>query len=140
MQVQSEPFSIDLDARPFSPLRITKVDGDDHGRQLWALLDPLEFRLGVNGGSLWVTVPAKFLTDFASVPRLLWPLCPPAGQWCEAAVVHDYLCRTVTCSRFLADAVFREAMARLGVPLWRRVLMYYAVRCYGVCLSIMGSQ
>lgn len=115
----------------FSRLEIRKVSGECSGRQIWALSHPLEFRLAVNGGSLWVCVPAGFITDFASVPRGLWNLFPPTGPWCEAAVLHDYLYGSRECSRFLADALFREAMAKLQVPLWRRVVMYYAVRLFG---------
>lgn len=115
----------------FSTLELTKVKGDSGGRQLWELDKALRFTLRVNGGDITVWVPRGFVTDFASVPRPLWPIFPPAGQWCEAAVIHDYLYSTRTCSRFLADALFRECMALLGVPLWRRVAMYYAVRAFG---------
>lgn len=124
----------------FSPLRIEKVKGDSGGRQLWVLTAPLKMRLRVVGGGITISVPVDFVTDFASVPRLLWPLFPPAGPWCEASVIHDYLCGQVGCSRFLADGIFREAMYRLGVPVWRRVLMYYAVRMYGVLLSLIGGR
>lgn len=115
----------------FSPLKIRKVPGESGGRQLFALDAPLAFSLVFNGGGLTVTVPDGFVTDFASTPRLFWRVFPPTGPWCEAAVVHDYLCGLKGCSRFLADAVFREAMYRLGVPIWRRVLMWWGVRVYG---------
>jgi hypothetical protein len=120
----------------FSSLHVEKVEGSLDGRQNWRLIAPLRFLLGFDGeceniGGINVEIPAGFVTDFASVPRLLWPLFPPTGPWCEAAVIHDYLCRHQGCSRFLADAMFREAMHLLGVPVWRRVLMYYAVRFYG---------
>ena len=116
----------------FSKLELIKIEGRESGRQLWQLNQPLQFSLSVNGGAVIVSVPKGFVTDFASVPRILWPIFPPAGPWCEAAVVHDYLCCTGTCSRFLADAIFREAMYQLGVPIWRRVAMYYAVRVFAV--------
>ena len=28
----------------------------------------------------WITVPAGYRTDFASIPRLVWPLLPPVGR------------------------------------------------------------
>jgi hypothetical protein len=115
----------------FSPLRIQEVAGESGGRQLWQLTRQLRMNLSVNGGSVVVSVPDGFVTDFASVPRALWPVFPPSGPWCKAAVIHDYLYQSQTCSRFLADAIFREAMAQLGVPIWRRVVMYYAVRLFG---------
>ena len=38
-----------------------------------------------------VTVPAGFVTDLASVPRLLWAIVPRDGLHNGAAVVHDFL-------------------------------------------------
>jgi len=38
-----------------------------------------------------VTVPAGFVTDLASVPRLLWAIVPRDGLYNGAAVVHDFL-------------------------------------------------
>jgi hypothetical protein len=116
---------------PFSRLQVEKITGESCGRQKFILAKPLRFTLSTNGGRVGVTVPAGFVTDFASVPRPLWPIFPPAGAWCEAAVVHDYLYSSKACSRFLADALFRECMAHCGVPVWRRMLMYYAVRVFG---------
>jgi hypothetical protein len=114
-------------------LIIKDVGVGDGGRSMFVLRYPLRWRTALNGGGgAAVTVPVGFKTDFASVPRLLWPLCPPSGRWTKAAVVHDYLCETGECSRFLADAIFREIMRELKVPLWRRVVMYYAVRAYAV--------
>ena len=113
---------------PRAKLVPTKFQG---GRQFFRLAEP--YFLDLNGAiRLTLTVPAGFETDFASVPRLLWPLFPPTGPWLEASIVHDF-CYSgqVPFSRFLADALFRELMKLYGVPLWRRVLMYYAVRLFG---------
>ena len=32
-------------------------------------------------GGAKITIPAGFITDFASVPRILWPLFPPFGKY-----------------------------------------------------------
>lgn len=54
---------------------------------------------------------------------------------CKAAVVHDYLYATKGLdgrySRAQADGVFRSALAALGVPLWKRTLLWAAVRLGG---------
>jgi len=116
----------------FSPLHIREAKGTEGRRQLWVLDAPLIYTQSLNGLiSLCVTVPAGFVTDFASVPWPFWWIVPPTGRWCRAAVLHDFLCQHPKVSRFFADAMFRECMYRLDVPLWRRVLMYYAVRTYG---------
>jgi hypothetical protein len=77
------------------------------------------------------TVPAGFVTDFASVPWFIWWLIPMQGDYNRAAVLHDFLYTKKTCSRFLADALFRDVMREIGVPLWKRVVMYYGVRMFG---------
>ena len=78
-----------------------------------------------------ITVPAGFETDFASVPRLFWRIIPPWGRYSAAAVVHDYLYATASVTRYEADRIFLDLMKRLGVPLWKRRLMYRAVRLGG---------
>lgn len=78
-----------------------------------------------------ITVPEGFETDFASVPRL------PLAYWMmgnvahKAAVVHDYLYRTGSVPKEVADKIFREAMETTGVWAWRRWPMYWAVSLFG---------
>ncbi len=81
-----------------------------------------------------ITVPAGFMTDFASVPRIFWWLISPYGKHGKAAVLHDflyYMARNGTGkprTRKEADVVFLQAMKVLGVATWKRLAMYYAVR------------
>jgi hypothetical protein len=116
-----------------SPLRIEFLATDSGGVAWYRLLQPLVAIYPMDGGGMTITVPAGFETDFASVPRWLWGLLPHDGPYAPAAVIHDWLysMASLGCSRFLADAIFRELMYQLKVPLWQRVLMYYAVRCWG---------
>ncbi|MDQ3515271.1 MAG: DUF1353 domain-containing protein [Gemmatimonadota bacterium] len=93
----------------------------------YRLLEKLQFATG----AIAVTVPAGFVTDFASVPRMLWRLFPPAGVYNRAAVVHDFLYRTGLTSRAVADALFLDAMIEIGVPWLVRWLMYIGVRIGG---------
>ena len=92
------------------------------------LINNFKVTLGVGR---MITVPAGFETDFASVPRLFWRLIPPWGRYSAAAVVHDYLYATASVTRYEADRIFLDLMKRLGVPLWKRRLMYRAVRLGG---------
>lgn len=112
----------------FSAIVLRLTGNQQHGRAMYELAEPLTY----DGGGIRVDVPRGYHTDFASVPRGLWNLFPPAGPYAAAAVIHDYLCdNEVLCSRFLADAIFREIMYRLGVPWYTRLAVYYAVRMYG---------
>ena len=85
-------------------------------------------RAGVN-----IRVPAGFETDFASIPRIFRIIIPKLGRYNKAAVIHDYIYQSdrLQLSRKQADQVFLDAMADLGVPKWKRTLMYWAVRIGG---------
>lgn len=100
-----------------------KVHGDD-----WRLVLPLIY---LCDDYTAITVPAGFVTDLASIPRLLHPLIPVNGRHRAAAIVHDYLYASQTTSRAEADAIFLEAMASCGVRWSQRWAMYAAVRIGG---------
>lgn len=117
--------------RPKDAQVLVKLVGTVNGVTWWELQQPITLTFATDDRGFEITVPAGFRTDFASVPTWLHWLFPPAGQYAAVAVLHDWLYRKTTCSRFLADALFREGMEAAEVPLWRRVTMYYAVRIFG---------
>lgn len=78
-----------------------------------------------------ITVPAGFVTDNASVPRLFWSVVAPHGKYTRAAVVHDYLYSGELIPRKKADEIFLFGMGVLGVPAWLAHVMYAAVRIGG---------
>lgn len=101
----------------------------------------------VSGNGYKIVVPAGFETDFASIPRLFWRICPPWDRHMRAAVVHDYLysfgearglpddshisgCSFGRVSRKKADWIFLDLMRRLKVPLWKRSAIWAAVRAF----------
>lgn len=115
-----------------------------NGRPVFELVEDLIFSVRIGRGLMEVVVPAGFQTDFASIPRPFWLFLPPSGAYNLAGIIHDFLYSKGVdginedgeeeegeCSRFLADVLFREAMKTLGVPLWKRVMMYYALRAFG---------
>lgn len=58
------------------------------------------------------------ITDFASVPRVLWAIIPPTGFYGKAAVIHDFLYRygcigAMVIDRKYADDVLNESMSVL---------------------------
>lgn len=103
-------------------------DADDFGRALWCLRENLEFYSDSRG---LVTVPAGFITDFASVPRAPFAYWLAGDTAHASAAVHDYLVRGDYAEGLIdwagAAFVFREAMCAEGVPPWRRWIMYWAV-------------
>jgi hypothetical protein len=78
------------------------------------------------------TVPAGYVTDFASVPRPLVWLIPTYGKYTQAAILHDYLITDAQPARLITsvdtDGMFRRVMRELGVPFARRWLMWCGVR------------
>ena len=75
-------------------------------------------------------MPLGFQTDFASVPRPLWPLVPRWGKYGKAAIIHDYCYWEQRYTRMRSDEIFREAMRVLGVAPWRMYLMYWGARVF----------
>ena len=97
----------------------------------WVLLEDFSYDVGREGSGDTVSVPPKFMTDFASVPRLLWVFFPQWGKYGNAAVIHDWGYWSKERSKEETDRIFLEGMEVLGVGAVKRYLMYYAVRLFG---------
>jgi hypothetical protein len=89
------------------------------------LLAPLRYYSNILKSE--IDVPAGFVSDFASVPRV--PIVYEAfGDKAHMeAVVHDYLYQKHLVSKHKADRVFLEAMKSRRKPLWVRWGMYLGV-------------
>lgn len=77
-----------------------------------------------------ITVPAGFVTNFASVPAPARVLISGHGRDRWAATVHDYL-YSQKYARHEADAIFLEALEVSKVNWLKRQAMYRAVRLAG---------
>lgn len=107
-------------------LEVCLVDDDD----TWILRSPLVYESNIVGT---VTVPAGFLTDFASVPRVPVVYRLYGDRAHRESVLHDYLyCLDSVPLVSFSDAnkVFFEAMECRGKPFYIRHPMYW-----GVCLG-----
>jgi hypothetical protein len=78
-----------------------------------------------------VSVPAGFVTDFASIPRPLWTALPRDGDYVWAAVVHDYLYWYQTTTKDTADDVLNAAMIDFKIPDLERLAIYQGVHLGG---------
>ncbi len=121
-----------------SPLELEYIDGRN-----WKLTSNFDYL----ATDELIQIPSGFITDFASIPRLLWNLLPPTGDYGKAAVVHDWLYRhggrivhatapngEITYriySRSACDGIFLQAMEDLGVGWFKRKIMWLAVRNWG---------
>jgi hypothetical protein len=104
-------------------LHVTQTD-----RDRWTLQAPLIYESEIIG---YVRVPAGFVTDFASVPRLPLMYMLAGGKATAPSVVHDYLYSTREVSRRTADAVFHEATRVSGHGAFTASLMWAGVRMGG---------
>ena len=78
-----------------------------------------------------VFVPAGFIFDFASTPRLFWRLFPPAtGKHRVGALVHDWLCASGNTGWIDAADIFNEIMKKSCVNPVERWAIYWAVRSF----------
>jgi hypothetical protein len=105
------------------------LDVTEVSRDKWRLDSALRYQSNAIGDV--VTVPAGFVTDFATVPRLPVVYLMFDGYGDRAAVVHDYLYRSGDHPRSTCDQVFYESLLADGVSNWRAGLMYAAVRVFG---------
>lgn len=128
-----------LGTGPFSTLSMTVIHAGQHrldARFVYLLPDALAARHGRHT----VVVPAGFITDLDSVPRLPLVYWLGKGRAVLSAVIHDWLYHShqltpdagaPSITRAQADALFRAAMSDEGVPLLYRTAIYAAVRMFG---------
>lgn len=108
-----------------------------------------------DGISRSITVPKGYLSDGASVPRLVWTLSGiiPDGLIRAAALIHDFIydhsgqlpfgsyrrirngnwefCSNEKWTRKVADKLFGRINRECGVPKFQRRVAYLAVRAGG---------
>ncbi len=129
--LQVLPIATDAHAQDVRPrmatntprLQLFQGDGTN-----FMLVDPLFYEIKRTGKT--ITVPAGFVTDFASVPWYARSLISVLGRHSIPAIVHDYLYWEQRCTRDQADAILREAMNEYSSS-WRdQIAVDYAVK-YG---------
>jgi len=106
--------------KPFADWDFWYVDGGD-----------IEWRPNPGQKFEEVTVPAGFVTDLASIPRLFWQALRPEGRYSFAAVVHDYLYWEQNRPREEADKILKFAMEDSKVNPKLVETIYLAVRTFG---------
>lgn len=97
----------------------------------------LETFLFVTVSGFSVLVPQGFVTDLASIPRVLRLFIQVNGRHSDAAIIHDWLyykrghIGPWTLTRKQCDDIFLEAMLESGVPKWKAWTMWSGVRVGG---------
>lgn len=131
-----------IDYGYYSGTAITSYDqhaSDSLGGDYWRVMHAFSFTFKRGKHSYSVDIPAGYLTDGASVPRLLQNIIPKWGRHGNAVVVHDLLCERLTImrdgvlvkiTRKQADDILYHAMGVSGVNIMRRVGIRLGVGLY----------
>lgn len=114
-------------SKVLTPLRVEPIDGDR-----WTVVEPyrcVSDHLGL------IEVPAGFVTDFNSVPRVFWNILAPT-EYFHSAIPHDLLYQRgalagVKVDRAAADAVHAEFLVFDQAPDWKRRTFGLALRSWG---------
>jgi hypothetical protein len=82
---------------------------------------------------LRIYVARGYVTDGASIPRLVWPLIghPLSGKLLQAALAHDALYSIRVLRRSTADRALRDLALANGYHPVKAALVYYSVRAAG---------
>lgn len=101
------------------------------GPMLFRVIEPFEYHVGSYPSNEILTVPEEFITDFASIPKVFWPILSPLDEYAKAAVLHDFMYVTGPYERLRCEEIFLEAMKVLNVKKWKRDCVYRAVYLFG---------
>lgn len=100
---------------------------------MWFLTAPIGWRPNPGQEKLSgpLDIPAGFVTDLASIPRVFWSVLPRDGEYAYAAIIHDYLYWTQVRDRSTSDEILRSTMVDFGVSPLSVTAIYEAVRLGG---------
>lgn len=94
-------------------------------RDFWQLME----RVSICGHE----IPPGFVTDGASVPRLMTLVYPRLRtDYFEPALLHDYLLKNRSMSRRDIDLLFRRALRKSDAKPFGSWLLFNAVRLWGI--------
>ena len=108
-----------------TPLVPEFISSPNRGRH-WRLTKPFEF--SVDGFPF--VIPVDFWTDFASVPRPIWPIISPYDLG-VGPIPHDFGYFTGYTNKTYWDLVFLACMEKDQIPNWKRQSAYKAIRWFG---------
>lgn len=117
-------------------------------KDLWSLIPGFRYYVGFENSNEYINVPTGFITDGATIPRVLWWLLPPIGEYSQATTLHDYLCRVYsvtvtvngvevekTITRKQIDKILDESLGVLEVTPWKRKAIMAGVNLYRILFN-----
>lgn len=112
-----------MDTRDGLYKRIKLSPFDENGR--WILLEDFTYYVWYKGSEEAITVPAGFIFNGMSIPRILWIAFQPMdSDTIIASLIHDHLFYTKQYSLRRSDYIFYEVLTVCGVFWLKRILLY----------------
>lgn len=130
-----EQAPVEIAASTLSPPVVTYLGP----KNVWRLEESYSYQ----DGDHLITVHEGFRFDLASIPRAFWWLVSPFELSIAAPLLHDLMYQhdgdppagsivpPRVYSRIECDRLFLRVMEEEGVPAWRRIPAYIAVRAFG---------
>ncbi len=102
-------------------------------KDIWRVNKAFEYHVGYENSTQRIKIPAGYLTDGISIPRFCWVIVghPLSGEAVQASVIHDFLYQYGLYDQKRSDDIFLEALIVLKVPVWKRQVMFRALRFFG---------
>lgn len=95
---------------------------------LWRVVTPYIWEIR-NGVKREIKVPKGFITDFGSIPRILWLIFNPTEY--HSYILHDYLYKNTILSRKLADTALQIWLLSEGSYWLEAYSVWVWVRIWG---------
>ena len=98
------------------------------------LLESFDYHVGSEDSKEIITVKKDFISDGATIPRILWPIIGhPWDEYEQAAWLHDWICSWLRhlYNRKEGELIMCEASGVLGVSFIKRKTMYAGLRTFG---------
>lgn len=96
--------------------------------RFWALTEDIHIKLS-NGQ--YIVIPKNFETDLSTVPKWVWSIVRPFGDFLLAAIVHDYLYHVKILTRKQTDREMLFWSELINTNRLDNYLRYYVVRALG---------
>lgn len=111
------------------------------GKDYWYLPNDIRYEIVIGDDTYNILIERGFLTDGATVPRILWSLFPLWTNYTAAVILHDYMCNYgivmkngsyTTLNRSNVDKIFLKVMQFHKVSRIKYWIMYAAVRLHAI--------
>ena len=124
-------------------LRYDKTASVLNNKDIWDTIPGFRYYIGEENSTRYVDVETNFKTDGATIPRWLWWLLPPIGEYTQCTTLHDKLCTTyyitqvvngvetrVRITRKQIDAILKESMDVMNITPWKKTVIMTGVNVY----------